>query len=139
MIWTKGSTGRSIDSCVDATAGEVFRYFAKTAFQFKAYMAVYTNPRVFPFQPSGLEVRGSPDGRGRLQVNVVNRDTLLNAQQMPETKRDLIVLIAGCSAYLCSLENPCKTRSSAEPSIRKQGDEKILTKIDLLGHFVDRD
>ena len=38
-----------------------------------------------------------------MQFNVINRDTLLAAQKEPEKYRDLIVRIAGYSAYFVEL------------------------------------
>lgn len=38
-----------------------------------------------------------------IQFNIINRDTLLAAQKDPETYRNLIVRIAGYSAYFCDL------------------------------------
>ncbi|HKK34057.1 MAG TPA: glycine radical domain-containing protein, partial [Desulfomicrobiaceae bacterium] len=38
-----------------------------------------------------------------VQFNVVNADTLIKAQQNPEKYRNLIVRIAGYSAYFCDL------------------------------------
>jgi pyruvate-formate lyase len=39
-----------------------------------------------------------------IQFNVVNQDTLLDAQKHPERHRDLIVRVAGYSAYFVSLD-----------------------------------
>ena len=38
-----------------------------------------------------------------LQFNIVNRQTLLNAQKEPDNYRSLLVRIAGYSAYFCDL------------------------------------
>ena len=38
-----------------------------------------------------------------LQFNIVNRDTLVKAQQEPENYRNLLVRIAGYSAYFCDI------------------------------------
>jgi pyruvate-formate lyase len=38
-----------------------------------------------------------------IQFNVVNADTLRDAQQHPERYRDLIVRVAGYSDYFCDL------------------------------------
>jgi formate C-acetyltransferase len=38
-----------------------------------------------------------------IQFNIINRDTLLAAQKDPERYRNLIVRIAGYSAYFCDL------------------------------------
>jgi pyruvate formate-lyase/glycerol dehydratase family glycyl radical enzyme len=43
-------------------------------------------------------------GGKHVQFNVVNKDTLLDAQQHPERHRDLIVRVAGYSAYFVSLD-----------------------------------
>jgi len=41
-----------------------------------------------------------------IQFNVVNKGTLLEAQKLPEKHRELIVRIAGYSAYFCQLGKP---------------------------------
>ena len=38
-----------------------------------------------------------------LQFNIVNKQTLLNAQKDPDNYRSLLVRIAGYSAYFCDL------------------------------------
>jgi formate C-acetyltransferase len=38
-----------------------------------------------------------------LQFNIINRDTLIAAQQNPEKYRDLLVRVAGYSAYFVDL------------------------------------
>ena len=38
-----------------------------------------------------------------LQFNIINKDTLLAAQKDPDNYRDLLVRIAGYSAYFCDL------------------------------------
>ena len=38
-----------------------------------------------------------------LQFNIVNRDTLLAAQKDPNSYRNLIVRVAGYSAYFCDM------------------------------------
>ncbi|MGI6228003.1 MAG: glycine radical domain-containing protein, partial [Peptococcales bacterium] len=38
-----------------------------------------------------------------LQFNVINRETLLKAQKDPESYRNLLVRVAGYSAYFCDL------------------------------------
>jgi len=38
-----------------------------------------------------------------IQFNIINRDTLLAAQKEPDKYRNLIVRIAGYSAYFCDL------------------------------------
>jgi pyruvate formate-lyase/glycerol dehydratase family glycyl radical enzyme len=43
-------------------------------------------------------------GGKHIQFNVVNKDTLLDAQKHPERHRDLIVRVAGYSAYFVSLD-----------------------------------
>lgn len=45
-------------------------------------------------------------GGKHIQFNVVKRETLLEAQQHPEKNRDLIVRVAGYSAYFVSLGKP---------------------------------
>ncbi|MEG1500985.1 MAG: glycine radical domain-containing protein, partial [Clostridiales bacterium] len=45
------------------------------------------------FQRGGLEV----------QFNVVDRETLIEAQLHPEEYRDLVVRVSGFSAYFCNL------------------------------------
>jgi pyruvate-formate lyase len=45
-------------------------------------------------------------GGKHVQFNVVNRETLMAAQQHPETHRDLVVRIAGYSAYFIQLSKP---------------------------------
>jgi formate C-acetyltransferase len=41
-----------------------------------------------------------------IQFNVVDRNTLISAQQAPENYRDLIVRVAGYSAYFVQLGKP---------------------------------
>lgn len=38
-----------------------------------------------------------------VQFNIINKDTLLNAQKKPEKYKDLIVRVAGYSAYFTEL------------------------------------
>jgi len=38
-----------------------------------------------------------------IQFNIVNRDTLLKAQKEPDNYRNLLVRIAGYSAYFCDI------------------------------------
>ena len=45
-------------------------------------------------------------GGKHVQFNVVNRETLMEAQQHPESHRDLVVRIAGYSAYFIQLSKP---------------------------------
>ncbi len=45
-------------------------------------------------------------GGKHIQFNVVNRETLLEAQKHPENHRDLVVRIAGYSAYFVQLGKP---------------------------------
>ena len=45
-------------------------------------------------------------GGKHIQINVVDRDTLLDAQKHPEKHRDLIVRVAGYSAYFVQLAKP---------------------------------
>jgi formate C-acetyltransferase len=42
-------------------------------------------------------------GISHIQFNVVDRDTLMDAQQHPEKHTDLIVRVAGYSAYFVDL------------------------------------
>ncbi len=42
-------------------------------------------------------------GGHHIQFNVVDRDTLLEAQAKPDEHRDLIVRVAGYSDYFCDL------------------------------------
>ena len=53
-----------------------------------------------------------------VQFNVVDADTLREAQADPEAHRDLIVRVAGYSDYFCDLSASCRTRSSPGPSMR---------------------
>ena len=46
------------------------------------------------------------NGGKHVQFNVVNRETLITAQQHPEQHRDLIVRVAGYSAYFVTLGKP---------------------------------
>jgi formate C-acetyltransferase len=50
------------------------------------------------FESGGLEA----------QYNVVSADTLRSAQKLPETCKDLIVRIAGYSAYFVELSRDCQ-------------------------------
>ena len=45
-------------------------------------------------------------GGKHIQFNVVNKETLLDAQEHPENHRDLIVRVAGYSAYFVQLTKP---------------------------------
>ena len=45
-------------------------------------------------------------GGKHIQFNVVDRETLLDAQKHPEKYRDLIVRVAGYSAYFVQLTKP---------------------------------
>jgi len=45
-------------------------------------------------------------GSKHVQFNVVSRETLLNAQKNPEKHRDLIIRVAGYSAYFVQLGKP---------------------------------
>ncbi|WP_025122448.1 MULTISPECIES: glycine radical domain-containing protein, partial [unclassified Serratia (in: enterobacteria)] len=42
-------------------------------------------------------------GNAQMQFNCVDRETLLDAQQYPEKHRDLIVRVAGYSAFFVEL------------------------------------
>lgn len=46
-------------------------------------------------------------GGMQMQFNVVSRDTLLRAQANPEKYQNLIVRVAGYSAYFVNLEKRC--------------------------------
>jgi formate C-acetyltransferase len=46
------------------------------------------------------------EGGKHIQINVVDRETLLDAQKHPEKHRDLIVRVAGYSAYFVQLAKP---------------------------------
>jgi pyruvate formate-lyase/glycerol dehydratase family glycyl radical enzyme len=169
------------DSEADTVAGELYRYFANTAVEFKTYLGGTHKPTgvsVSAQWPGGSLTGATPDGRyagecladgtvspmrGRdtrgptavilsamkidqvpyqasllnmklhpsalrtredlvklsilirtyfsrngkhIQFNVVDRNTLLSAQQAPENYRDLIVRIAGYSAYFVQLGKP---------------------------------
>jgi pyruvate formate-lyase/glycerol dehydratase family glycyl radical enzyme len=56
-------------------------------------------------------------GGKHVQFNVVNRETLLNAQKQPENYRDLVVRVAGFSAYFIQLS--------------KQVQDEIIARTDL--------
>jgi formate C-acetyltransferase len=45
-------------------------------------------------------------GGHQLQLNAINRETLLEAQRNPEKHRNLIVRVWGWSGYFCELEQP---------------------------------
>ena len=45
-------------------------------------------------------------GGKHVQFNIVNKDMLLDSQKHPEKHRDLIVRVAGYSAYFVSLGKP---------------------------------
>ena len=45
-------------------------------------------------------------GCWHIQFNVVSRETLLEAQKSPEKHRDLIIRVAGYSAYFVQLGKP---------------------------------
>lgn len=47
-------------------------------------------------------------GRMEIQYNVVSSETMRAAQQDPETYRDLVVRIAGYSAYFVELSADCQ-------------------------------
>ncbi|MBT7957247.1 MAG: formate C-acetyltransferase [Rhodospirillaceae bacterium] len=77
-----------------------------------AYQSTLFNVK---FHPSALQSRTDrgkvadlikvyfKNGGKHLQFNVVDRETLLDAQQHPENHRDLIVRVAGYSAYFTQL------------------------------------
>ena len=60
--------------------------------------------------PAGLDRLGAfinaffQSGGMQLQVNTIDRETLVAAQKNPECYADLIVRVAGFSAYFCSLD-----------------------------------
>ena len=81
----------------------------------KTYQAALLNMK---FHPSSLETADdlrklsflirtyfSHNGK-HIQFNVVNKDTLENAQKLPEAHKDVIVRIAGYSAYFVQLGKP---------------------------------
>ncbi|MEM3873218.1 MAG: glycine radical domain-containing protein, partial [Nitrososphaeria archaeon] len=45
-------------------------------------------------------------GGKHVQFNVVSKETLIDAQKHPENYRDLIVRVAGYSAYFVELAKP---------------------------------
>ena len=47
-------------------------------------------------------------GGHHLNVNVLNRDTLLDAQKHPENYKDLVVRVAGFSAYFVEVFKGCQ-------------------------------
>ncbi len=51
-----------------------------------------------------------------IQFNVINADTLKKAQKDPQKYRNLIVRIAGYSAYFVDLTPTCRTTSSPVPA-----------------------
>ena len=53
-----------------------------------------------------------------LQFNIVNRDTLLAAQKDPNSYRNLIVRVAGYSAYFCDMSPDLQKTSSTAPNTR---------------------
>lgn len=169
------------DDYVDSIARDVYRYFAKTAIQFKTYIGGTHKPTGVSISaqwPGGEITGATPDGRyagecladgtvsamrgmdthgptavinsaskidqvpyqaslmnmkflpsslkttedlrklsflirtyfsrngKHIQFNVVNKEILLNAQEDPERHKDLIVRIAGYSAYFVQLGKP---------------------------------
>ena len=46
------------------------------------------------------------NGGHQLQLNALNRDVLLNAQQHPEEHSGLVVRVWGWSGYFCELDKP---------------------------------
>jgi pyruvate formate-lyase/glycerol dehydratase family glycyl radical enzyme len=56
-----------------------------------------------------------------IQFNVVNRDTLIKAQEQPERHRDLIVRIAGYSAYFVQLGKPMQNEIIGRTEHREPG------------------
>ena len=53
---------------------------------------------------------------GHIQFNVLDTNTLRDAQKHPEKYRDLVVRVAGFSAFFTKLHPACRTRSSHAPS-----------------------
>lgn len=80
-----------------------------------AYQGTLLNMK---FHPSSLKTEGDLRklsilirtyfslGGKHIQFNVVNRDTLVDAQKHPEYHRDLMVRVAGYSAYFVQLGKP---------------------------------
>ena len=75
---------------------------------------VTISPDEFRFQPQFLEDDMKPVfmdyirtwkemGIPHVQLNIVDRETLLQAQKTPEAYQDLIVRVAGFSAYFVDL------------------------------------
>ncbi|MGD0794605.1 MAG: pyruvate formate lyase family protein [Dehalococcoidales bacterium] len=60
-------------------------------------------------------------GGKHVQFNVVDRETLLEAQQHPERHRDLIVRVAGYSAYFVSLGKPVQDEIIRRTEYAKTG------------------
>jgi hypothetical protein len=52
-----------------------------------------------------------------LQVNVLDAETLRQAQQHPDEYRNLLVRVTGYNAYFTGLGKRSRTRSLAEPNI----------------------
>lgn len=83
----------------------------------KTDLAAATNGMVLDikFTPSFLDKKGhqqalrmliqayAEQGGGEIQFNVVDRETLLDAQKNPENHKDLVVRVSGFSAYFTSL------------------------------------
>lgn len=53
-----------------------------------------------------------------IQYNIVSRDTLLEAKKHPDQYRDLVVRVAGYSAFFTALSPDTRTISSPVPNIR---------------------
>ena len=53
-----------------------------------------------------------------IQYNIVSRDTLLEAKKHPDQYRDLVVRVAGYSAFFTALSPDTGTISSPVPNIR---------------------
>ena len=80
----------------------------------RPYQATLLNMK---FDPTALQseadlqklsvlIRTYPQGGKHVQFNVVDRQTLLDAQKDPDHHRDLIVRVAGYSAYFVHLTKP---------------------------------
>ena len=55
-------------------------------------------------------------GGQEVQFNILDKEKLLDAQKRPENYRDLVVRVAGYSAFWVTWKPRCKMRSSGEPS-----------------------
>ena len=55
-------------------------------------------------------------GGGHIQFSVLDTKILRDAQKHPEKYRDLVVRVAGFSAFFTDCTLACRTKSSHEPS-----------------------